>query len=115
MFGTESNVTLSVTCGSPYPSHSAGRGAGRIGMIISRMWPLSTAGGTMKNSSGYAVKLIGRAQAAYKRLSEETRVSYGESVKALQQRFEPESKRELYTVQFQVRHKNNRRRMGRLW
>ena len=51
------------------------------------------------------VKLIGRAQAAYKRLSEETRVSYGESVKALQQRFEPESKRELYTVQFQVRHK----------
>ena len=26
-------------------------------------------------------------------------------VKALQQRFEPESKRELYTVQFQVRHK----------
>ena len=51
------------------------------------------------------VKLTGKAQAAFKRLSEEPRASYELSVEALKKRFEPDSKKELYAVQFQVRNK----------
>lgn len=53
------------------------------------------------------VKLTGKAQAAYKRLPEETRVSYELPVEALKKRFELDSKKELYAVQFQVRHKKD--------
>ena len=51
------------------------------------------------------VKLTGKAQAAYKRLAEATRASYAQIMEALKKRFEPDSKKELYTVQFQIRRK----------
>ena len=49
------------------------------------------------------VHLTGRAQTAFKRLPSNVRASYFESVKALIERFEPQSKRELYTTKFQAR------------
>lgn len=52
-----------------------------------------------------AVRLVGRAQVAYKRLSEGTRSSYATAKEALLRRFEPESRRDLYAAEFQVRAK----------
>jgi len=51
------------------------------------------------------VRLTGRAQTAYKQLPEEARADYKKCIKGLQERFEPESKKELYLVQFQTRNK----------
>ena len=41
------------------------------------------------------VCLLGRAGSAFRRLPEETRTDFKERVKVLQERFEPESKKEL--------------------
>ena len=50
-----------------------------------------------------AVRLVGRANTAYKRLSEGIRAGYRNSKTALRRRFEPESKQSLYASEFQVR------------
>ena len=51
------------------------------------------------------VRLTGRAQTAYKQLSEEARAAYADCKKALRERFEPASKKELYLAEFQTRSK----------
>lgn len=51
------------------------------------------------------VRLTGRAQTAYKQLSETARASYADCKKALRERYEPESKKELYLAEFQARRK----------
>ena len=51
------------------------------------------------------VCLTGRAQTAYKQLSEEARATYADCKKALQERFEQASKKELYLAEFQTRSK----------
>ena len=51
------------------------------------------------------VRLTGKAQTAYKRLSDDARKAYADSVKALRERFEPKSKRELYVAEFHARRK----------
>ena len=49
------------------------------------------------------VRLTGRAQTAFKQLSEEARAAYGNCKKALRERFEPATKKELYLAKFQTR------------
>ena len=44
--------------------------------------------------------MTGRAQMAFKQLSEEFRADYAMCVIALRKRFEPESKKELYLAKF---------------
>ena len=51
------------------------------------------------------VRLTGRAQTAFKQLSDEARAAYAECKQALQERFEPDSKKELYLAEFQTRSK----------
>ena len=51
------------------------------------------------------VRLTGRAQTAYKQLSEDTRASYNECKKGLRKRFEPACKRDLYITEFQAQRK----------
>ncbi len=51
------------------------------------------------------VRLTGRAQTAFKQLSTETRASYATCKQGLRERFEPESKKELYLAEFQSRRK----------
>ena len=51
------------------------------------------------------VRLTGRAQTAFKQLSEEARATYADCIKALRERFEPASKKELYLAEFQTRSK----------
>ena len=51
------------------------------------------------------VCLVGKAAAALKRFSDETRGDYAALKSALQKRFEPASKKELYMAEFQVRRK----------
>ena len=51
------------------------------------------------------VRLTGKAQTALKRLPEDTRRSYANTLAALKRRFEPDSKRELYIAEFQARRK----------
>ena len=51
------------------------------------------------------VRLTGKAQKAFKRLGDADRVDYKKAMKALLERFEPASKRELYVAEFQVRRK----------
>ena len=50
-----------------------------------------------------AVRLVGRAQVAYKGLPDGIKQSYKEAISALQRRFEPDSKRSLYAAEFQAR------------
>lgn len=52
-----------------------------------------------------AVRLVGRAQTALKRLPATTRASYSATKEALLRRFEPNSKRGLYAAEFQSRQK----------
>ena len=49
------------------------------------------------------VRLSGKAQMAWKRLSPEVKADYEAAREALEKRFEPESKRSLYFVEFQAR------------
>ena len=51
------------------------------------------------------VRMTGRAQTAFKQLPQESREDYATCIKALRERFEPESKRELYLAEFQTRSK----------
>lgn len=51
------------------------------------------------------VRLTGKAQTALKRLPTAARESYAEARKALEKRFEPASKRDLYVSAFQTRRK----------
>ena len=51
------------------------------------------------------VRMTGRAQKAYKNLSEEAKGSYGLCKKGMRERFEPASKKELYQSEFHVRRK----------
>ena len=48
------------------------------------------------------VRLVGKAAAVLKRFSDETRGDYAVLKGALQKRFEPASKKELYMAEFQV-------------
>eukprot|EP00731_Ephydatia_muelleri_P008909 Em0004g1247a len=57
------------------------------------------------------VRLTGKAQTAWKRLSPETKQNYEAAKEALQKRFEPDSKRKLYFVEFQAR----RRKRDESW
>ena len=49
------------------------------------------------------VRLTGKAQTAWKRLAPEAKQDFQAAKDALQKRFEPESKRQLYVVEFQTR------------
>ena len=49
------------------------------------------------------VRLTGKAQTAFMRFPEAIRNDYGESIKALRRRFNPDSKRELYVAELQTR------------
>ena len=51
------------------------------------------------------VRLVGKAAAALKRFSDDTRGDYAALKGALRKRFEPASKKELYMAEFQVRRK----------
>ncbi|KAL5460388.1 hypothetical protein EMCRGX_G033834 [Ephydatia muelleri] len=53
-------------------------------------------------------RLTDRAQTAFKRLPQSTKEKFEDAVKALKERFEPTSKRELYTAEFQVRRKERK-------
>ena len=53
------------------------------------------------------VRLSGRALMAYKKFPTTARGSYKNAIKALQERFEPESRRDLYLAEFQARRKGN--------
>ena len=48
------------------------------------------------------IRLTGRAQTAFKQLSEEARATYADCIKALRERFEPATKKELYLAEFQT-------------
>lgn len=49
------------------------------------------------------VRLTAKAQTAYRRLPQNVRENYGECVKALKTRFDPDSKRELYVAELHTR------------
>jgi len=49
------------------------------------------------------VRLTGKAQVAWRRLSQEAKASYDTATGALNKRFEPDSKRQLYAAEFQSR------------
>ena len=49
------------------------------------------------------VRLTGKAQTAWRRLAPEAKQDFQAAKDALQKRFEPESKRQLYVVEFQTR------------
>ena len=57
------------------------------------------------------VRLVGRAQTAYGRLPDTAKASYTALKKALKERFEPDSRRELYLSEFSAR----KRRPGEGW
>ena len=52
------------------------------------------------------VRLTGRALMAYKKFPVTARASFKNAVKALQERFEPGSRRDLYLAEFQTRRKS---------
>ena len=52
------------------------------------------------------VRLTGKAQTAFMRFPEAIRNDYGERIKALQRRFNPDSKRELYVAELQTRRRH---------
>ena len=57
------------------------------------------------------VRLVGRAQTAFQQLPAESRATFDEACKALKERFEPSSKRELYLAEFSTR----RRKPAESW
>ena len=54
------------------------------------------------------VRLVGRAATAFKRVDEDAKRSYGDSIAALKERFDPGSKRELYLAELLARKKRPR-------
>ena len=62
------------------------------------------------------VRLTERASSAFRGLPEGTRGSYTRAVDALRERFEPDSKRELYKASLNsYKDKESRGRLGSLW
>jgi len=57
------------------------------------------------------VRMTGKAQSAWRRISNEAKASYNTAKAALRKRFEPDSRRELYAVEFQTRKRNR----GETW
>ena len=57
------------------------------------------------------VRMTGKAQNAWRRLTQEAKAQYATAKSALCKRFEPDSRRELYAVEFQTR----RRQQGESW
>ena len=57
------------------------------------------------------VRMIGKAQSVWRRISTEAKASYGTVKAALRKRFEPDSRRNLYVVEFQTR----KRGSGEAW
>jgi len=57
------------------------------------------------------VRMTGKAQSAWRRLSNEAKSQYVSAKAALRKRFEPDSRRELYAVEFQTR----KRHRGEAW
>lgn len=49
------------------------------------------------------VRLTGKAQTAFRNFSQDVRGNYGECVKALKKRFDPDSKKELYVAELHTR------------
>jgi hypothetical protein len=58
------------------------------------------------------VRLTGKAQTAWKRLSGETKGDFQAAMDALNNRFEPSSKRERYAAEFRLRKKKNGEQWG---
>ena len=58
-----------------------------------------------QNLKWLKVRLTGRAQIAFQRLSEEARADFKEAKKALTERFEPKSRKSRYQAEFQTRRK----------
>ena len=57
------------------------------------------------------VQLIGRAQTAFQRLSEDNRASFELATKALKERFEPSSQKTRYQAELRTR----RKKSGEIW
>eukprot|EP00731_Ephydatia_muelleri_P038807 Em0919g2a len=49
------------------------------------------------------VRLTGKAQTAFKKLPQDVKENYGECMKSLQRRFDPDSKRQLYVAELSAR------------
>ena len=60
------------------------------------------------------VRLIGKVQTAWERLSQEAKSTYEKATCALRQRFEPSSKRDLYAAEFQARKRREKESWGNL-
>ena len=60
------------------------------------------------------VRLTGKAQTAWERLSQEAKSTYAGATCALCQRFEPSSKRDLYAAEFQARRRREKESWGDL-
>ena len=58
------------------------------------------------------VRLTGKAQTAWKRLSDETKGDFQAAMDALRNRFEPSSKRERYAAEFRLRKRKNGEQWG---
>lgn len=58
-----------------------------------------------------AVRLTGKAQTTWRRFSDDTKADYDRAKEALQKRFEPESRRELYAAEFRTK----KRQSGEAW
>ena len=52
------------------------------------------------------VRMTGKAQSAWRRITNEAKSHYDTAKAALRKRFEPDSRRELYAVEFQTRKRN---------
>ena len=60
------------------------------------------------------VRLTGKAQTAFMKLPEAARGNYGECIKALQKRFAPDSRRELYVARNSTRERSAETKTGHL-
>ena len=49
------------------------------------------------------LRLTGKAQTAFKKLPQDVKENYGECMKSLQRRFDPDSKRQLYVAELSAR------------
>ena len=58
------------------------------------------------------VRLMGKAQMAWKRLSDETKGDFQAAMDALRNRLEPSSKRERYAAEFRLRKRKNEEQWG---
>ena len=55
------------------------------------------------------VRLTGKAQTAFKKLPQDVKEDYGECMKSLQRRFDPDSKRQLYVAELRQNEAQGRR------